>query len=474
MMSKAVKKLFSYTIYMGSLVFLLACAMVISACIPQKAIQQNMEESAAILAERPTTLQILPGINSSKVHPYADMLTLNIAYHFGDEVRKYDGFNFFEQFRYTNAEKLKAVMWTKYYGTPEDTDESIKLFKKSVDNRLRANKEYLRYWHGSAGIIRFLHIFLNIREIYILHTVFLIALLIYLGTYLIRNHYLREAVALVISLVMVSIWFVPICLEYYWCFLVMTVVSIISVKIADKGEWQKVILLFFLTGIITAYLDFLTTETVTLVVPLLLMMSIRWRGQNKNIVYGFSSNNQGSCVPQRLIPKTCFSWLAGFCLMWVSKWILAALILQENVLPYVTAHIEERIGGDSNGKSQATYAIGAVGRNLRCLLPFDYGRFGYFVLGVLTGIAVTMITARIITFDKAADRNKLVWYFAIGCIPIVRYMVLHNHAWFHRSFTYRGLAGSILAMCFMLTELFKKQEIKMILSDSTSAEGGGD
>jgi hypothetical protein len=38
---------------------------------------------------------------------------------------------------------------------------------------------------------------------------------------------------------MVSIWFVPVCLEYYWCFFVMLIASIISVKIAQKGAWEK-------------------------------------------------------------------------------------------------------------------------------------------------------------------------------------------------------------------------------------------
>ena len=292
-------------------------------------------------------------------------------------------------------------------------------------------------------------------------------LLAFLVTVLIKNRFLKEAAALIISLAMVSIWFVPICLEYYWCFLVMTVVSIIAVKTATKGLWHRTTLLFFLTGIIAAYLDFLTTETVTLAVPLLLMVSIGKRSQ----VYGISSNMQRG-VSWKLIFKSCFSWLKGFCSMWISKWILASLILQENVMPYVAAHIEERIGGDPNGKSQLAFAVGAVGRNLRCLLPFDYGRFGYFILGMIIGASIALIVARGIKFNRCADRKTLHWYLAIGCIPIVRYLVLHNHAWYHRSFTYRALAGSILALCFILAELFTKQKCAQTGDDSTGAIGG--
>ena len=46
----------------------------------------------------------------------------------------------------------------------------------------------------------------------------------------------------------------------------MAAVSIIAVRAATKGSWQKATILFFFTGIITAFLDFLTTETVTLVI----------------------------------------------------------------------------------------------------------------------------------------------------------------------------------------------------------------
>lgn len=471
-MRRNIQNLVTYLIYLGAFIFLLTCLMLATTYIPQKAIQKHMQESAEILAERPTTWQILPGINSSKVHPYADMLTLNIAYHFGDDVRTYDSFSFFDKLQYSNSEKLKAVMWAKYYGAPEDTDESIKLFKQSVDNRLPANKEYLRYWHGSAGIVRLLHIFLNIHQIYILHSIILITLLVYLIMLLLRSCFFREAIALLISLTMVSIWFVPICLEYYWCFLVMAAVSIIAVRVATKGSWQKATILFFFTGIITAFLDFLTTETVTLVIPLLLMVSIGTTTV-KRISENDALSDMRDGVTLNLILKTCFSWLSGFSLMWISKWILAALILQEDVLPYVTAHIEERIGGDPNGKSQAAYAIGAVGRNLRCLLPFDYGRFGYFVLGILTGVAVALIAAHSIRINKKSDKQLLLWYSAIGCIPIVRYAVLHNHAWYHRSFTYRALAGSVLALCFIISELFKRRKC-LDSADTAQIRGGSE
>lgn len=237
----------------------------------------------------------------------------------------------------------------------------------------------------------------------------------------------------------------------------MLITSIIGVRITHTGVWEKVSFLFFFTGLFIAYLDFLTAETVTLVIPLLIMIRIWRRNNQKNICSDPEADTKSHTMSAMITAKSCFSWLTGFSLMWISKWILTSLILQENVMPYVTAHIEERIGGNPDGKSQLVYAIGAVGRNLKCLLPFDYGRFGYFVLGLITGVCITLIVAQLIRLNRTVNREILAVYVAIGSVPIIRYMVLHNHAWFHRSFTYRALAGSVLALCFLLAELFKGQ-----------------
>lgn len=54
---------------------------------------------------------------------------------------------------------------------------------------------------------------------------------------------------------------------------------------------------------------------------------------------------------------------------------MASLILGENVMPYVTEHIGERLYGDI-GVRQLTYICGAVTRNIGCLFPLEYGEIG--------------------------------------------------------------------------------------------------
>lgn len=60
-------------------------------------------------------------------------------------------------------------------------------------------------------------------------------------------------------------------LEYIWCFLIMFIASILTIFSYQKK--QEVSGLFFLlVGNITAYFDFLSTETITLLFPLALLL----------------------------------------------------------------------------------------------------------------------------------------------------------------------------------------------------------
>ena len=54
---------------------------------------------------------------------------------------------------------------------------------------------------------------------------------------------------------------------------------------------------------------------------------------------------------------------------------------------------------------------------------------------------------------KGADKKQILMYVFIGCIPYIRYLVLHNHAYLHNFFTYRAQLATILAMILILEEL---------------------
>ena len=65
----------------------------------------------------------------------------------------------------------------------------------------------------------------------------------------------------------------------------MLILSILAVNIACRDKWNRIGLCFLAGGMITNFMDFLTTETLTLTVPLILVL---WIARNQNESISFS------------------------------------------------------------------------------------------------------------------------------------------------------------------------------------------
>ncbi len=412
-------------IFCASVVILLL-ALIGSTRIPKEAIRPKMQESADILCEKEVFFDAIKDIKASRIDRYADSILLSIAWQLDPE------------------HPMESAMWTSYYfQLTQNENENL---RDSVYGDLPANHQYLRYWHGSAAIVRLLHLFWNIRTIYWFHGILMAALLVILLTLLLKNGRRVEAAGTTAAMILVSIWFVPWSLEYTWMFLWMLILSICASWIALKGSRKglsvekRLILdiLFLISGIVTCYLDFLTTETLPLLIPLLLALHILEdtadfdRKKSRNFAI-----------------RSCVIWGAGYIGMWLMKWLLASLILHENAMQYVWGHVEERIGAGQN-IPLPQFLAGALWKNICCLFPLGYG-----TLGVEAAVVLTVLLAYIcfVYHRKTIDRDRILLYAALGCIPLIRYLIIHNHSYLHYFFTYRAQAAGILALSYILWEI---------------------
>ncbi len=421
-MKRIIKKI---PIYIG--VFLISLAvmlgfLVLSAKVTKESVQENFEESAELVCENDVFFYVEEDVNPSCIDRYADSILLNIAYNFEPD----------------NA--LESVMWASFYSDPRK-DENI-TFSETVNEGKEKNKQYLRYWHGSAGVIRILHTFLNLGQIYVVHGVLLIILLGVLIFLLIRSKCILEAVALGLSMVAVSIWYVPFSLEYTWVFICMLAFSIATVVLVRKNKEKYLGILFMLSGMVTIFLDFLTTETLTFTIPMLLILVLRKHGY-KNDFAKESGKVEGVWNGIKGILKYLVPWGIGYVGMWVSKWIVASAVLGENAMPYVTEHIEERIGGSIGSVSFFEYLWLAVSRNVKELFPLDYGVGGAIIIGIIV-LAIAYFC--FVYKCKKVEWGYIVLLLIIGVVPIVRFMILRNHSTLHYFFVHRALAGTVFAI----------------------------
>ncbi|SER11973.1 hypothetical protein SAMN02910369_03095 [Lachnospiraceae bacterium NE2001] len=394
-----------------SLIFVFSLVLV--ALIPQNKIEKNTLQSAEYLCSKPQFFNLIDGVKSTRLDRYADSILLGIAW------------------QYDAEHPLESTMTSSYY-TLDYQNENENLLEALRDHQ-PANQQYLRYWHGSNTIVRPLLMLTSIKGIYLINAVVLTLLLAILIFQLIRDRYYIPLAGLIISLLMTSVWVVPFSLEYTWTIHLMLLASIVILILnkKEKSSWYASAFLAF--GMLTCFFDFLTTETLTLTVPLVLLL---WIERDMTV---------------KCYLKMTFAWGVGYVSTWLLKWLLASLVIGENALPYVSEHVAERIGGTQFvNLGIFSYLLGALARNLGCLFPFGYG-----IIGVLLGISLIIVYLYLayVYRGKKIDKRRIGLFVIIALVPYVRYLVLHNHAYLHYFFTYRAQMATVLALIFVLDEM---------------------
>ena len=417
------KKILKYIIIFFIVLALLFSILVITAKIPRELIEENIKESTDIFWKFSAEDNSDTPYNIK--HYYADAMILYIIYYIDTD------------------NVLESVMEAKYYSSNQD--ETISFAVDDVIENNEANTQYIRYWHGSMSILRPLLIFFNIQQIYVINAVLILLLILILLIKLRKNKEL--VVAILIGLVMCAIWTVPFCQEYTWTFYIMLIASIILVELEKRKK--NINILFFITGMITCYLDFLTNEIITLFVPLIILLVIKYK---KNEINNFKEG-------VKLIGYPILLWGIGYIGMWCAKWILASIILKVNALDYVIGPAMKRINGTEG--TAGNYTSDIIPRNIKNLFPIAFlieEGYIYWILGAI--IIFELI------FIRKKEIKKL-WFslllLIIAIIPYIRYLVLENHSYLHYFFTFRSqiitIIAIVLAMVYSLDKSLMKHKI---------------
>ena len=237
--------------------------------------------------------------------------------------------------------------------------------------------------------------------------------------------------------------------------MIMLICSVISIILCKKNKDDLFGVFFIITGMAVAFFDFLTTETITLLVPLLVIL---WMKHIDGKDSPRADKNTGFFNREnvRLSIKSSVLWLAGYVGMWSAKWILCSIIMKENAFPYVTEHVAERLTGETGIADISTgrFLAGAITRNIGCLFPLGYG-----AAGVIGFIAIILIAAYIgFVYRRDGSDAKFICLIAIiGFVPYIRYLILHNHSYVHCFFTYRAQYATVTAIVLIIGELLRRK-----------------
>lgn len=406
------KKVIKYIGVFLITVSILFIALVGTAKIPREYIKENIKKSADELKiEKGEIDEIIKGKDYTYRHVYADAMILNIIWCID-----------------TNN-TIESAMEAKYYSKYENKLIPYDL-QEVIEKGYEGNVQYLRYWHGSISILRPLLVFFDLGQIYIINAIILIILMTIFILLIWKTKIKELILSFSIAGIMCMIIIVPFCLEYTWTFMIMLITSILAIVLERKQKDLK--LLFFITGIITCYFDFLSTEIITLFVPIITILTIRYK--EKRI------QNFGQGI--KFVASSTILWGMAYIGMWIAKWVLASVILKINAWFYVKEDMLYRINGYS--EIIENLRLKAISKNVLTLYPLEGKKIDEkFIIIPIIILIFEMIFIRKKEIKKLWISGLLL---IIASIPYIRYWILAEHSYAHYFFTFRSQIITIMAI----------------------------
>lgn len=414
------KKYGRYGLYIAAfaaLLLLLYLLLAAAAAIPNAAIFKKMHTSAFALSNEEAYVFAEDGQHRNIRDNLADQMWLNIGWNMG------------------KGDPFLSALDTKYYDG-ERYGPAIGLYQ-TVTRGYDANTSYTRYWHGTAGVLRVLHLVAGIHGIRLLGMFCLVLLLGRTLWVLYKMGHWDLGLCLLASVLFVQFWNLRLSVEYQPCFLICFALCPAFLRLEKQGNFY-LNLLAIVSGTLTAFFDFLTTETVTILIPLILVVAIRSRecrlGSPKKVL--------------RMLWRCGLCWALAYLGTFGVKWLAVSLATGENHLLAAMISADQRVGGAvTEGTVQKMPGmLMAIGANLSVLFEgtsrTEYGRVivNLAVIGILVFVVYRMYRFR----QKL--RPGTAFLLLLGSLVLLRYGVLANHSYLHSFFTYRAMVSTALSV----------------------------
>lgn len=390
--------------------------LILSTLIPNQAIRSNMEQSALNYREREAFEFTREGRLNSVADNYADAIWLNVAWNVGV------------------GDPLTASIRTSYYDG-EELGENAGLYL-TLTKGTAPNTDYSRYWHGTVIFIRLLHLFTDVDGAKQIGFAAMLVLILLTGGVLLRKRHGDLALLLLVALAAVRFWNLRLSMEYQPAFLVAFTLIPLYLLLERRGD-RHLTVLSVISGTAVAFFDFLTTETVTILLPLALVIAVRAKEKRLGT---FREN-----LP--MLIKCGASWGIAYAGTFLIKWLLASLVTGGGAFVSALGAAAVRFGSVAPDLAERPDSfLSAPLANLNMLFG-GASRVNY--AQVLIGTAFILAVSLSLWYllrSKEAQSHAPPLLLGLGAIVLLRYLVLNNHSYLHCFFTHRALVTLIFAL----------------------------
>lgn len=335
--------------------------------------------------------EIIPGYASTRLDLFTDVVFLSATSYYDENISLIENSM---SFLHVNGSNLNSYVNGDYSGI----------------------WSYSRYWGGYLVVLKLFFLFFNYNTFKILELFFALVVILGIIKEMIKKNLKNFIIPFLFSLFFIHLEVMVLNIQ----FSVMLNIMLISVFLLLKFKEiifknNRLFYYFLIIGMATSFFDLLTCPLLSFAVPM--------------IFYLLLEKDQSN-IKDNLCKIFLFGiiWSVGYVGMWVSKWIIASIILNENI---VTDALNQLLFRTSSvGYSR----IGAILSNV-----LVYKKKSYLIIFLL--IAIYYIK-RLRDYRNNISKNNLKElspFFVIAMIPFVWYFILSNHSTIHFWFTYRDL-----------------------------------
>lgn len=346
-----------------------------------------------------------------------------------------------------NCTDATMILNATYAGTESVVEKAVYVFRTEYDgknpvksltdyaNNVRGetyDATYSRYWHGYLTLLKPLLLFFDLADIRIMNMFFQVGLLCYILLLMERKQYGKYIPAFVAAVLLLNPVAIALSLQFSTCYY-LVLFSVIFVLKKDTLPENQEMLFFFLSGILTAFFDFLTYPLAALLFPLtfILIREESWKQAVKKTVM-FS-----------------VLWGIGYVGMWCGKWTIGSILVGRNLwveaLNRAAMYKAMKSGEDEISNLQVIF------KNVRVLVKWPV---------LLGGVGLCTYYVRKIMQTKS-ERAKLkkqssllIAFGIVALAPFVWYLAAGTHSYEHYWFTYRELCISVFAILAGVTRVF--------------------
>ncbi|MEG1411675.1 MAG: hypothetical protein RSD36_17715, partial [Terrisporobacter sp.] len=287
---------------------------------------------------------------------------------------------------------------------------------------------YSRYWHGYLSVLRPMLMMFNYQEIRFINMCVLFLLFIIVISLIKKRLGIPTMLSFLFTMMCTMFFIVAMSLQFssmYYIMFISMIVILLGYKNIEKKDLS--IYTFFIIGAVASFLDLLTVPLLTLGMPLALYILLR---EKQNAVSNFIE-----------IIKTSIIWAIGYGITWASKWVIATVVLKENIIKDALNQILVRTS-DSKGEEILT-SMDVITLNKDMIL-------NNVTIIIFSIVLIVWIISMFFFRKDLEDIITALPILIIGLMPFVWYIALKNHSAVHYWFTYRSLGVTVFStLAFM-------------------------